>query len=307
MQASTVNVSEISVIPVGDIELAWQAFGDPGDPAVLLIMGLGMQLLGWPEGLCASLAAQGYYVIRFDNRDVGQSTWLTEEGVPDIMSLMHKRLLHLPMRVPYTLSDMAGDAAGLLDALGIEAAHIVGGSMGGMIAQVFALEHPERTLTLSSLMSTTGDHGLPGPTPRAMAVMMLPTPINLETYISNSLKTWAVFDGSRYRGSRDYILSRVHMNWARKPNSAGFARQFAAVMASPPRTLPLKRLQIPTLVLHGKDDPMVPVACGRHTAACIPNSTLKIVDGMGHTMPPSLWPLLTDHLTAHWGAHGDAG
>jgi pimeloyl-ACP methyl ester carboxylesterase len=286
------------VARVGALELAWQGFGDPDDPAVLLIMGLGMQMLGWPEPLCEALAAQGLYVVRFDNRDMGASTWLDALGEPALMSLVQRRLMGLPMQVPYTLEDMAADAFGLLDALGIARAHLVGASLGGMIAQIMALQAPARALSLTSMMSTTGDPALPGPRPQVMGLMMLPAPRDLAGFEANAVQSWTLLSGG-LAPPLEYVRERARLVYARGVHPAGFARQFAAVMASAPRTQALRGLRVPTLVVHGADDPLVPVACGEHTAACVPGARLEVIPRMGHTLHPSLWGELAGLLGEH--------
>ena len=267
--------------PVGDgeVELAYESIGDPGDPAVLLVMGLGSQMIFWPDELCETLAAAGYHVIRFDNRDSGRSTVLEHHEPPPV-----PRVLAGELEAPYLLADMAADAVGLLDALGIERAHVVGASLGGMIAQRIAIDHPERVLSLASIMSTTGDTAVGRPTPEAMAVLMTRAPADREGYIRTTLEARAVI-GSQ-PPDRDRILDLAQRAYERGYHPEGTARQFAAVVASPDRTPELRELDVPTTVIHGAADPLIGVSGGEATAAAIPDAELVVIENMGHDLPP---------------------
>jgi pimeloyl-ACP methyl ester carboxylesterase len=266
----------------GEVELAYESFGDPADPAVLLIMGLGSQMIFWPDELCEVLAAAGHHVIRFDNRDAGRSTVLDHHEPPPVRQVVTGEL-----DAPYLLGDMAADAVGLLDALGIDRAHIVGASLGGMIAQRVAIDHPDRVLSLASIMSTTGDSEVGRPTPEAMAVLMTRAPADHDGYIRTTLEARAVI-GSQ-PPDRDRILDLAQRAYERGYHPDGTARQFAAVVASPDRTPELRDLSVPTVVIHGALDPLIGVSGGEATAAAIPGAELVVIENMGHDLP--LWAL----------------
>ena len=279
-------------IEVGDVTLCYETFGDPSDPAMLLIMGLGTQMVGWHEDFCRRLASEGFHVIRFDNRDIGRSTHLRHLKPPTTLQLLTRS----KSAAGYTLDDMADDAAGLLEGLGIEAAHLVGASMGGMIAQTVAVRHPQRVLSLASIMSTTGDPEVGRPTPEAMAVLMTRAPADREGYIRTTLEARAVI-GSR-PPDRDRILDLAGRAYERGYHPEGTARQFAAAVASPDRTPELGGLDVPTVVIHGAEDPLIGPSGGEATAAAIPGAELLVIDGMGHDLPRAVWPEVTDRITA---------
>jgi pimeloyl-ACP methyl ester carboxylesterase len=267
------------------IAIEYETFGDSASPPVLLIMGLGGQLIRWDTTFCAALADAGYFVIRFDNRDVGLSTWLDDLA---------------PAPPPYSLVDMADDAAGLLDALGIRAAHVVGASMGGMIAQTFAITHPERTLTLVSIMSTTGDRGVGQPTPEALAALMSPRPATREEAIELGVKVSLVVGSPGFPSDEQRERDRVAASFDRANHPEGFARHLAAINSQPDRTEALGNVRVPTLVIHGAADPLVTPSGGQATADAIPGARLKLVPGMGHDLPPELFGELVDDLSAHF-------
>ena len=267
---------------VGEIELAYETFGDPGDPPVLLIMGLGSQMILWPEELCEDLAGRGYFVVRFDNRDVGRSTVLEDMTPPDL-----RRVATGEVAAPYVLERMAEDAVGLLDELGIERAHVVGASLGGMIAQRVAIDHPGRVLSLASIMSTTGDRGVGQPTPEAMTVLMTAPPIDRDGYVESTVRARSVIGSRPIDEGRTRDLAARSFDRGYHPE--GTARQFAAIVASPDRTPQLRELATPTVVLHGSDDALIDVSGGEATAAAIPDAELVVIDGMGHDLP--LWAL----------------
>ena len=275
------------LIEAGEIELAYETFGNPADTPVLLIMGLGAQMIFWPDELCESLAADDYFVIRFDNRDSGRSSVLDQHEPPDLRGVLAGEL-----GAPYLLQDMAADAIGLLDALGIDRAHVVGASLGGMIAQRVAIDHPERVLSLASIMSTTGAPEVGRPTPEAMAVLMTRAPTDRDGYIRTTLEARAVI-GSQ-PPDRDRILDLAERAYDRGYHPEGTARQFAAVVASPDRTPELGELGVPTTVIHGAEDPLIGVSGGEATAAAIPGAELVVIEGMGHDLP--LWAL--ERITA---------
>jgi pimeloyl-ACP methyl ester carboxylesterase len=280
------------IAKLGEIELAYETFGDPTEPAVLLIMGLGAQMIFWPEELCEKLARAGYFVIRFDNRDAGRSTVLELEP-PDL-----GRVAAGDAEAPYLLQHMADDAIGLLDHLGIERAHVVGASLGGMIAQRLAIDHPERVLTLASIMSTTGDRGVGHPTPEAMAVLMAAPPTDREGYLESTVAARAVIGSQPPDEARTRDLAERSFDRGYHPD--GTARQFAAVMASPDRTPELNQITLPTVVIHGADDALIGVSGGEATAAAIPGSQLIVIDGMGHDLPPRFLDRIAGALTANF-------
>lgn len=277
------------------LELVYDTFGDPADSPMLLVMGLGAQMIKWDEDFCSELAAEGYWVIRFDNRDIGLSTKLTEAGVPNTMALMQGQ----PVEVPYLLSDMANDAIGLLDALEIEQAHVVGASMGGMIAQMMAIVYPQRLYTLTSIMSTTGNPNLPPAKPEVLATLFQPAPAALEHYLKHSLGISRLFAGPHFPFDEERALKRAIRAYERGLNPAGTARQLAAVIASGSRKEALKNVTTPTLVIHGDADPLLPVEGGIDTAEAIPNAELLIIPGMGHTLPLETWPQVIGAITRH--------
>jgi pimeloyl-ACP methyl ester carboxylesterase len=291
--------SDVAYAKANGIEIAYETFGDPTDPAMLLIMGLGSQMVFWDETFCELLAARGYWVIRFDNRDAGLSTILSEAGAPSIPEVVAARAGGEALNVPYMLDDMADDAIGLLDALGIESAHVAGRSMGGMIGQLMALRYPKRTRSLISIMSTTGDPSLPSATPEALDVLVRPIPLERSAYIEGWLKVWEVLSGPQIPVEEHLARKWADMSYERGPNPSGFLRQMAAVIASGSRKDMLKDVVVPTLVIHGDADPLIPVECGIDTANSIPGATLKIIKGMGHTVPEAIWPEIIDAIADH--------
>ncbi|SEK11717.1 Pimeloyl-ACP methyl ester carboxylesterase [Variovorax sp. OK605] len=290
------------------IELAWDSFGDPGAPPMLLVMGLGAQMVAWDDAFCARLAeAGGLRVIRFDNRDIGHSTYLTHLGVPDIQALMLDAMAGRALQVPYTLRDMAADCVGLLDALGIARAHVVGASMGGAIGQELCIHHAHRLLSFTSIMSTTGAPGLPPPTPEAMAMLFSPSPTNFEAYLPHYAKVWRVLRGpSAFPLDEARDTERAQLVFLRGLNPPGVARQLAAILASGNRGPALRGVRVPTLVIHGDADPLVPVACGVDVADAIPGATLLRIPRMGHALPVSMWPQIVEAIAGHAGRHPDA-
>jgi pimeloyl-ACP methyl ester carboxylesterase len=283
------------------IEIAYDAFGSQSDPAILLIMGLGVQMVVWDEDFCTRLAARGYWVIRFDNRDVGLSTRFSEMGVPNLPAIQEAQSLGRALGVPYSLEDMAGDAIGLLDALGIGSAHVVGLSMGGMIGQIMAYRFPERVRSFTSIMSTTGDPNLPPPTPEALSALIVPIPPERSAYVEGWLSVWRVLSGPRFPVEAALGRKWAEMSHQRGLNPAGFLRQMAAVVASGSRKELLKAVTVPTLVIHGDADPLVPLECGIDTASSIPAAKLRVIEGMGHTLPEAVWPQVIDAIVGHAG------
>jgi pimeloyl-ACP methyl ester carboxylesterase len=281
------------------IDLTFDTFGDPAQPPVLLIMGLGAQMTAWDEAFCAELARRGRWVVRFDNRDIGLSTRFDHAGVPDIGQLLHAAMLGQPVAVPYRLTDMAADAVGLLDGLQIPAAHVVGASMGGAIAQTLAIEHPTRLRTLTSIMATSGQPGLPPPTPEAMQVLLTPTPLDYPSYLARYLATWNLLRAGRFPLDEARDAERAKAAFDRGLNPAGVARQLAAIIASGSRREALASVRTPTLVIHGDADPLVPLAHGQDVAAAVPGARIDIIPGMGHALSISMWPRIIDAIEAH--------
>jgi pimeloyl-ACP methyl ester carboxylesterase len=274
------------------IELEYEVFGDSADPAMLLVMGLGMQLLAWDEDFCKMLAERGFYVIRFDNRDVGLSTKIEDAPVPDLFAVMAGD----GSSAGYTIEDMADDAAGLLDHLEIEAAHVVGVSMGGMIAQALAINHPDRVLTLTSIMSTTGDRAVGQPRESAIPALISPAPADRDAYIEYTLNLFKLIGSPAYPMDEDQFRALAAASYDRMHYPIGFMRQLAAIVASPERTQALGSARAPTLVIHGEDDPLIVVSGGEATAKAIPGAKLMKVAGMGHDLPRELWPEFVDAI-----------
>ena len=283
------------IVKVGEVELAYDTFGEPFSPPMLLIMGLGSQMIRWDDEFCKAIAAQGRYVIRFDNRDVGLSTKFDKAGIPDVMSLIQGGKVD----VPYKLKDMAADAIGLLDSLKIEAADVVGVSMGGMIAQTMAIHYPERVRTLTSIMSSTGNPDLPQATPEAMGVLLAPPVSNRDDYITNQLKTAKVLHGQHYPLNEDYVRNYSERSYDRCYHPQGLSRQLGAILVSGSRNEALADVKIPTLVIHGSADPLVPVEGGKDTAKSIPDAKLLIIDGMGHSFPIEVVPQILQAILQH--------
>ena len=282
---------------VGRIDLEYEDLGRKDGRPLLLIMGLGAQMILWEDDLCAALIERGHRVIRFDNRDVGRSTRLADAGMPDMVRASSAFFAGLPIEAPYTLSDMAADAAGLLDALAIPTAHVVGASLGGMIAQTLAIEQPHRVRSLTSIMSTTGRPELPPARPEAMAVLLLPTPAEREAYVERSVHVFRTIGSPGFPFDEERVRRLALLSWDRGISPDGPARQLLAVIASGSRHERLAGLRMPTIVFHGADDPLMPVEHARDTAACIPGAELVVVEGMGHDLPRPVWPRLVDAVT----------
>jgi pimeloyl-ACP methyl ester carboxylesterase len=280
------------------IDIEYESFGRVGDPLILLIMGFAAQLLFWPESLCEGLAAKGFRVVRFDNRDIGKSTHLTDRAAPDMRELLTEAASGRQPQVPYSLSDMADDAVGLMGALGVGRAHIVGASMGGMIAQLVAINHPDRTKSLVSIMSTTGRRDLPPGDPDALAVLARPPRSSgREDLIEYGIIVRHALASPGFPQSEADVRAFVERVVDRAPyDPNGIARQWAAVIAAPPRNELLKTVRRPALVLHGDSDPLFPVATAKDTAESIRGAELVVVPGMGHGFPESLVPICLKHI-----------
>ncbi len=280
---------------VNGLELEYDTFGSPADPPLVLVMGLGAQMVTWETGFCELLAEGGFHVVRFDNRDIGLSSYLDDLPVPDLAALASGDLT----TAPYLLSDLASDVTGLFDALGFERAHVVGASMGGMIVQQLAIDSPERLLSLTSIMSTTGDPSVGHPEPEALAGLTRPPAATREQAIEDGV-TWFKLVGSPGHPSDDeYLRMKATRNYDRANHPAGALRQAAAVVASGDRTARLREVRVPTLVIHGESDPLINVSGGKATAEAIPDAELVVFPGMGHELPRQLWPAITETITSH--------
>jgi pimeloyl-ACP methyl ester carboxylesterase len=277
-----------------EIDIEYETFGDPQSPPLLLIMGLGAQMISWEDDFCSQLAGRGFHVIRFDNRDSGLSTRMEAAGPPDKAAALSGN-----PQPAYRLDDMAADAVGLLDALGIEAAHVVGASMGGYIAQLVAINHPDRVLSLTSIMSGPNTaEGVP-PTPEGAAVLMLKPPATREDRIELAMSIRRVLVGSADPFDEAFERARATRAVDRAYYAVGTGRQLVAVIAAEPRLERLKKLRAPMLVIHGKDDVLVPVENGRMVAAAVPGARLLEIDGMGHDLPRRVWPQVLDAIGAN--------
>jgi pimeloyl-ACP methyl ester carboxylesterase len=279
---------------LGEVELVYETIGDPADPTMLLVMGLGTQLIHWELEFCEGLAERGFHVIRFDNRDAGLSTKI-DAPVPNVM----KAMAGFPITAPYLLEDMANDSFGLLDQLGIDRAHVTGVSMGGMIAQTMAITRPERVLSLGSMLSTTGDRRVGTPKLRVWSVLMRRAPQQRDRFIEYFVRVFRMIGSPRYPVDEERIRERAAETYDRCHHPAGTARQLAAILASGSRTAGLRRLDVPTVVVHGKDDPLVPFRAGAATARAIPGAELVAIPGMGHDLPRELWGRIADALVAN--------
>ena len=277
-----------------EIKIAYQRLGDQHAPALLLIMGVGGQLIHWPDSFCRALVDRGLQVIRFDNRDSGLSTHMTDAPPPDLPAVLRGDL----SSASYTLSDMAADAVGLLDALGIERAHVVGASMGGQIAQVIAMEYPNRVLSLISMMSTTGNRSVGQPSMATLRELFAgPSAVSRDDVIQQALRANRIVGSPGYpRRDEDEIAARAGRAYDRAHDPVGTARQAIATVASGDRTERLRQIQIPTLVIHGLADRMCDVSGGRATAEAIPGAELELIEGMGHDLPPDLHSRLAEHI-----------
>lgn len=277
------------------IEICYESFGDPDDPTLLLVAGLGAQLLAWPEPFCEGLVDRGFHVVRFDNRDVGLSTWFDEHPA-DLAEVMPRLLAGEVPEVPYHLTDMAADAAGLLDALGVERAHVVGASMGGMIAQTFAIEHRERAASLTSMWSTTGDPDVGQAQPEVLQAMLRPTPEDRDAAIEQGIELFTAI-GSPDHMDQDLVHRRVADSYDRASHPQGQVRQLLATVVAPSRTEALAEVDVPSLVIHGALDPLIDVSGGRRTAEALPDSELLVIDEMGHDLPPPFWAQVIEAIT----------
>ncbi len=281
------------------IDIEYEQFGNPADRPLVLIMGLGSQMVLWPRAFCERLAAAGHWVVRFDNRDVGLSTQLDDAGMPKIFEVLAAREEGRQADVPYLLSDMAADTVGLMDALDIDKAHICGLSMGGMIAQTIAIEHPHRVISLISMESTTGEPDLPAE-PEVAGALIKPIPAEREAYIRYMLDLFRLFAGGSDQYDEETQREMSAMSYDRSVNPAGFARQFAAVVASGGRRRALASVKVPALVIHGTADTLFPSEHGKDTADAIPGARFLLIKGLGHgTAYPGLWEEMEEAIITH--------
>ncbi|MFZ0041351.1 MAG: alpha/beta hydrolase [Solirubrobacteraceae bacterium] len=271
---------------VGEVKLCYETFGSPDASPLLLVMGLGAQMILWDDEFCEQLATHGFWVIRFDNRDVGRSTILRDAGVPKRWQLVLRDV----RGAAYSLPDMASDAVGLLDHLQVRAAHVVGASMGGMIAQLIACRHPERVLSLVSIMSTTGNRRVGQPQSRLALRMLRKVPRDREGYIEDHLETYRTIGSKTFAFDEEHKRARAGRCFERGIHPSGSARQMAAIVTAPDRTPLLAGVDLPATVIHGDADPLVNVSGGRATAAAIPDAELVVIAGMGHDLPRDVWP-----------------
>ncbi|MDQ6648786.1 MAG: alpha/beta fold hydrolase [Actinomycetota bacterium] len=281
-----------TVAKVNGISICYETFGPADGVPLLLVMGLGVQMIAWEDDFCRGLADRGYFAIRFDNRDVGESTHLHDAPPPDVLAALHRKDMS---SASYTLEDMADDSVGLLDELGIERAHLVGVSMGGMIAQTLAIRHPGRVASLTSVMSTPAP-AIGPPTREAMAALMQPPAESREQAIENSLRTADVIASPGFPRDDASIRDRAGRSYDRGFDPMGVGRQLLAIHASGDRSSALTGVTVPTVVVHGLDDPLVGVDGGRATAAAVPGSELVLIEGMAHDLPPGVWPRLYDAI-----------
>jgi len=279
-----------------NIEIEYETFGNPSDKPLLLIMGLGSQMIQWEEGFIKGLTDRGFFVIIFDNRDVGLSSKCDEAGDPDLMKAFMAVQQGKDFEAPYLLDDMADDAVGLLDAINIEKAHICGASMGGMIAQTIAIRHPSRVMSLTSIMSTTGNPNLPQMTQEAAQVLFNPVPPERDAYIENLVRVGKFIYGSGFPFNEEKQRTFAARIFDRCYYPQGTERQTLAIMADGNRKEKLSAIKIPTLIIHGRDDPLFPVEGGIDTAEAIQGSELLIIDGMGHSLPPETWGRISDAI-----------
>jgi pimeloyl-ACP methyl ester carboxylesterase len=287
-------------ISANGLQLEVEDHGSPAGEPLLLIMGLGMQLVGWHDDLVQQFVSRGFRVIRFDNRDIGLSQGFDALGVPNIAVAALKQMVGLTVHPPYTLADMADDAAGVLAALGIAAAHVCGASMGGMIAQQMALRHPQRVKSLSLLMTSSGSRRLPGPSPRVRRAMLArpANPADLNSVLAHYQALYALIGSPAYRPEPAWLEKRLRNSIGRAYRPAGTARQMMAIIADGDRSPQLPRISAPTQVIHGAADPLVPVAAAHDLARKIRGARLDVIEGMGHDLPVPLWPRFVGAVTA---------
>ncbi|BCJ50121.1 alpha/beta hydrolase [Actinoplanes sp. NBRC 14428] len=285
----------MNVLASNGIDLCYETFGNADDPALLLVMGLGEQLIAWPDGFCAALAARGFHVIRFDNRDVGRSTWLDDLGVPDLAALFGGDL----SSVRYQLADMVADTAGLIEGLRLGRAHVVGVSMGGMIAQQLAVDRPELVASLASIMSTTGDRTVGQASLENPGALVPPPGADRDTAIAADVALYRLIGSPGFEASDEELARNAAAKVDRGYHPAGTVRQLAAIAAAPDRTAGLRALTVPTVVIHGEADRLIDPSGGRATADAVPGAELVLIPGMGHDLPEGVWAPIIDAISAN--------
>lgn len=285
-------------IQANGITIEYDTFGDRAGRPLLLIMGIGLQMIYWDEAFCQDLAGRGHFVIRFDNRDVGLSTHFDQAGVPQVLEAMAAAARGERIEAPYTLDDMADDAFGLLDGLGLQKAHVCGVSMGGSIAQTMAIRHSARLLSLISIMTGTGDPAEPQARPEAMAVLLAPAPVEREANIAHRVKMWRIIGSPGFPFNEQDTREHAARAYDRAFDPAGPARQLMAIMASGNRKPALASVRVSTLVIHGSGDPLVPVEAGYSTAKAVPGAEILVIEGMGHELPQGAWPRIIEAVSA---------
>ncbi|MCP4756227.1 MAG: alpha/beta hydrolase [Proteobacteria bacterium] len=286
-------------VTANGIKIEYDTFGDKSGPALLLIMGLGGQMIHWEEDFCKQLADEDLYVIRFDNRDIGLSQHFDELGIPDVMGAVAASMEGKEIESSYSVDDMADDAVGLLDALNIDKAHICGASMGGMITQTVGIRHPARVMSLVSIMSSTGNPELPQSKPEAMEVLLTPSPEERNAYIERSVENNKVIGSPGFSFDEKRVREIAGQAFDRSFHPQGIARQTVAIIAHGNRKPALASVRAPTLVIHGADDPLVPIEGGQDTVDAIPGAELLVIDGMGHNLPQETWTQIVGAISNH--------
>jgi pimeloyl-ACP methyl ester carboxylesterase len=290
----------VPAISSNGLELAYEAHGDPANPVLLMVQGLGMPLSAWPMPLVDALVQQGYHVITFDHRDIGRSTLMQDLTVPNMLVQTLRRMLRLKVKAPYQLTDMMRDLVGLMDALEIDSAHLVGVSMGGMIAQLLAIHEPQRLLSLTLIMSTSNERKLPGPTRELTRFIMRGPRAATDNARSQYLwQLWRMLGSPAYRLSDQELAAFLKTVYSRGTTAEGTNRHTLAILAAPGRAEALGQVSTPTLVIHGDSDPLIPIECGLDTARSIPGAKMRIIEGMGHDLPIKLVPLLARLIGTH--------
>lgn len=299
----TVPYTPEKIIQANGIEICTDAFGSPDNPALILINGQGGQLINWEAPFCEKLAAEGFYVVRFDHRDVGKSTHFSDEPLPDMADTLQKWLMgkkYKPLKgAAYTLDDMVDDTAALMDTLGIEKANLMGVSMGGMIAQLFALKYPKRVLSLILYATSPGKPGLDAPSPEAAAALMKPPVDTMEERIEQGVASAHVMGGPKHQLDEDRARRRLRETYERSYDPVGAQRQLAAVFATPPQYDQLRKIRAETLVIHGEQDPLLPICYGREIVKQIAGAKLHVLENVGHAMPPEVWDEVVEAISRH--------
>jgi len=284
-------------VKVNGIQIEYDTFGEVGSRPLLMIKGIGQQMITWSDDFCSLLAQAGHYVIRFDHRDVGLSSKLENEKTPELAEIVGAVARGEKINPPYTLDDMAADAIGLLDALNIAKAHVCGMSMGGAIAQILAISYPSRLLSLTLMMTSTGNPDVPPAKPEAMAALLAPPPDQRQAYIEHHVKTFRVIGSTKFTFNEEYHRQLAGRLFDRSFYPVGMTRHFLALLSQENRNPALAKVKLPTLIIHGADDPLVPVEAGKDAAKVIPGSEILIIEGMGHDLPREVWPAVGEAMT----------